>query len=143
MAGCRQIISIHSQKRSSPGGERTLIICRVSKTLYIYLWIMLQSLVHETRRCNVYPISTCPLFYRSLLRLPLFLVYCTCSLIVPLLSLVSATATPITSFILQVAATPHLKSTVAMSHYPPQPSPSPTIKLCNRKQGGGIQGGDP
>ena len=104
-------------------------------------WILLQSLVHETRRCTVYPISSCSLLYRPLLRLPFVLVYCTCSLPVPLLSLVSATATPTTPFTLQVAATPHLKSTVATSHHPPQPPPSPTIKLCNRKQGGVIQGG--
>ena len=36
---------------------------------------------------------------------------------------------------------PHVKSTVATSHHPPQPPPSPTIKLCNRKQGGVIQRG--
>jgi len=100
-------------------------------------WILLQSLVHETRRCTVYPISTCPLLYRPLLRLPFVLVYCTCSLPVPLLSLVSATATPTTPFTLQVAATPHLKSTVATSHHPPQPPPLAHHQTLQPQTGGG------
>ena len=49
--------------------------------------------------------------------------------LVPLLSLVSVTATPTTPFTLQVAATSHVKFTVATSNHPPQPPSSPTIKL--------------
>ena len=102
-------------------------------------WILLQSLVYETRRCTVYPISTCPLLYRPLLRLPFFLV---CCMLPPRPTFVPSLGHSHTHHPNHPADRrhPHLKSTAATSHHPPQPPPSPTIKICNSKQRGVIQG---
>jgi len=99
-------LSLHSNTNWSKRGlnmkGKNFFEKQISAGVSVRSWTgkIQQTAIHETRRCAVNRISTSPLLYCPLLRLPFFLVYRQCSLPVSLSSLVSAIAILTTPFTL-------------------------------------------